>query len=97
MDHQTLTYLSAFIAGLALGLFYFAGLWVTLKRLPHKHSPARFILTSFLARAAVVTAGFYLIMDGQWQRLVICLLGFMITRSLMLRILGPEKIPGQAG
>ncbi len=79
----------AFAAGMVLGLFYFRGLWATVKRIHDAHRPAMLIIGSYLLRTAVVMAGFYLIMGGHWERLVSALIGFLIVRQIMVRRFGP--------
>jgi F1F0 ATPase subunit 2 len=39
-----------------------------------------------LVRTAMAVAGFHVVSGGQWQRLVACLIGFMLARLLVTRI-----------
>jgi F1F0 ATPase subunit 2 len=73
----------AFLVGTALGVFYFYGLWWTLRRL---NSPYAAILlpASFLLRGAVVIAGLYFVMDGLWQALLAALTGFIAARIVIV-------------
>jgi len=80
----------ALAAGIGLGVFYFGGLWLTVRRLPTAERPALLSLLSFFARLGVVLSGFYLVMDGHWQRLLVCLLGFLGARVILVRRCGPE-------
>lgn len=74
----------AWAAGSALGLFYFGGLWLTVRRLPaHRYSVPLF-LGSFAARTAVVLAGFYWVMGDRWERALACLAGFIMVRQLLV-------------
>lgn len=70
----------AFVFGLGLGTLYFGGLWLTVRRLPTARWPVFLTLGSLFARLATVMAGFYLVMAGQWERLVACVAGFTLTR-----------------
>ena len=72
----------AFAAGLLLGLFYFGTLWLTVRHLPKTRMPALWALGSFFARTGITLFGFYLATAGHWERLLVCLLGFMVMRSL---------------
>jgi F1F0 ATPase subunit 2 len=81
----------ALAAGLGLGVFYFGGLWLTVKRLPTARHAAQLLLASAFVRMAVTLAGFYLVAGGEWQRLLMCLLGFFSVRVLMVRRLRPER------
>jgi F1F0 ATPase subunit 2 len=74
---------------MGLGLFYFGGLWLTVRRLPGSRTPELLILGSFVGRLAVTLAGFYLVMGGRWERLLACLAGFLITRTFLLYRLKP--------
>jgi F1F0 ATPase subunit 2 len=76
----------AAVAGLALGLFYFGGLWLTVRRITCSTRPALLMLASFVVRLLVTLCGFYLVMDGRWERLLACLSGFLVTRFVLTRI-----------
>ena len=76
----------AAFAGLALGLFYFGGLWLTVRRIACGTRPALLMLGSFVVRLLVTLCGFYLVMDGRWERLLACLSGFLVTRFVLTRI-----------
>jgi F1F0 ATPase subunit 2 len=78
--------LPALAAGLALGAMYFAGLWWTVGRGIGSPFPARWFLLSLLARTGVAMIGFYLVGRGSWQRLLVCLLGFIIARYIVTRL-----------
>jgi F1F0 ATPase subunit 2 len=77
---------SAVLAGLALGLFYFGGLWLTVRRIACCTRPALLMLGSFIVRLLVTLCGFYLVMDGRWERLLACLCGFLVTRFVLTRL-----------
>ena len=76
---------AAFLAGMALGLFYFETLWLTVRRLSSHPRPHLLMFESLLARLAVVLTGFYLVMDGSWERLTASLVGFLVMRALVSR------------
>lgn len=81
----------ALVAGAALGLFYFGGLWLTLQRVGQSRHPAAFALASFFGRTVVVVAGIYLVASASWRRIAACLLGFVVVRGLMIRRVRPAK------
>jgi F1F0 ATPase subunit 2 len=81
----------AFAAGLVLGAFYFIALWRTVKKLPDTSSPLRLMLGSFFLRMGVVLPGFYFVMGGQWERLAMALIGFILMRMILTRRLGMDK------
>jgi F1F0 ATPase subunit 2 len=41
-------------------------------------------LVSLLMRTSIVLAGFYFIAHGHWERLLICLFGFVVARPIVL-------------
>lgn len=77
------------LAGLVLGLFYFGGLWLTVRKISGSGNPGILILGSFVVRLLVTLGGMYLVMAGDWQRLLACLSGFLLLRMLLVRALGP--------
>lgn len=72
------------VAGLGLGTFFFYGLWLTVRKTLTARSPALWVLGSFLVRVGVTVSGFYHVGNGNWQRLVGCLLGFVVARYLVI-------------
>ena len=81
----------ALIAGIGLGLFYFGDLWLTVQRLPATRAPALLMFGSFLARLGLTLFGFFIVMHGSWERLTICVLGLLLTRTLVVRRLSAER------
>ena len=76
----------ALMAGLLLGAIFFGGLWWTVRKGISSKSPAFWFLGSMLLRMGLVLAGFYFVGRGDWQRLVACLLGFIIARLIVTRL-----------
>lgn len=77
--------LLAALGGTVLGLFYFAGLWFTLRRLPGHPHPALWIAGSFILRLTVSLSGLYVILgsDRSLTRLGIALLAFLAVRVVL--------------
>ncbi len=73
-----------FIAGLLLGTLFFGGLWLTVKKAVTSKKPAMIVLGSFAFRIGITLAGFYFIGAGNWQRLLLLLLGFIAARFLVI-------------
>jgi F1F0 ATPase subunit 2 len=86
--------LLAFFAGMGAGLFYFAGLWWTVQRLPAARQPALVTFGSFLVRTGVSLVTFYFASGGHWQRILASLLGFIIVRVFLVRRIrsAPAKV-----
>ena len=85
----------ALTAGLLLGAVFFGGLWWTIRKgLSSKH-PAAWFLGSLLLRMSVTLAGFYWVGRGHWERLIMCLVGFILARltvTWLSRPLEPERM-----
>ena len=76
----------AFFGGLVLGTLFFGGLWLTMKKVLTSKMPGLLFSGSFLIRAGITMIGFYYISLGHWQRLVICVIGYIVARILVMRI-----------
>jgi F1F0 ATPase subunit 2 len=74
------------LAGGALGAVFFGGLWWTVQRGAASPTPTRWFLGSFVLRTATVLAGFYAVGAGQPARLLLCMLGFLLARAIVLRL-----------
>lgn len=72
------------IAGLLLGTVFFGGLWFTVKKLTASRMPAVLVLVSFLFRVGIVLIGFYFIGLGDWKKLIVCLVGFIVARFAVI-------------
>jgi F1F0 ATPase subunit 2 len=87
----------ALVVGALLGAFFFGGLWWTVQKGVVSESPALWFLGSLLLRTSLILAGFYLVSQGHWSRLVVCLLGFLIARVIVVNRLtrAPAEAPTQ--
>ncbi|WP_372661060.1 ATP synthase subunit I, partial [Hydrogenophaga sp.] len=56
------------------------------RRLLASPRPALWFLGSLLLRTGVALTGFYLVGGGHWQRLLACLVGFVLARLLVTRL-----------
>ena len=79
--------------GLVLGALFFGGLWWTVGRALSSPQPALWFLASKLLRTAVVLGGFYEVGGGRWERWLLCLAGFVLSRLL---ISGPTGSPARS-
>ena len=77
--------LLALVAGLLLGLVFFGGLWWTVRRGLTAGHPALLFVGSLVLRMAVAVGGFWWVSDGQWDRLLACLVGFLVARLVITR------------
>lgn len=76
-------------AGILLGVFFFGGLWWTVRRALAAKRPAFWFLGSLLLRTGIVLAGIYFVSGGRWDGLLACLVGFVIARFIVTRLAGP--------
>ena len=86
---ETLSLLPQLAAGALLGAIFFGGLWWTVRKGVLSARPVFWFLGSLLLRLCIALAGFYLVADGHWQRLLACLLGFVMARFMVTRLSGP--------
>lgn len=81
-----LTLLLAWMAGGVLGALFFGGLWWTVRRALSAKQPALWVIGSLLLRTSVALAGFYVVSGRHLDRLLLCLLGFVMARLLVTRL-----------
>jgi F1F0 ATPase subunit 2 len=87
---ETLKLVLACVAGGAIGTLFFGGLWWTVRTsLAAKH-PAAWFFGSFSLRMSTTMAGFYLVSGGHWQRVLLCLLGFVAAHPVVARLTRPS-------
>ena len=88
---EMLTWTLAAVAGLGMGLLFFAGLRWTVARGLTSRQPALWFVGSMLLRVGLVTFGMYIVGGGRWQALLACLFGFVVARELVKRRVGPRS------
>ena len=86
MINDSLTLGLAWLAGAALGAIFFGSLWWTVRKGLSSKQPGWWFFAGLLLRMATAMGGFYVVAAGQWQRLLACLLGFVIARVLVTRL-----------
>ncbi|MEO6453127.1 MAG: ATP synthase subunit I [Ginsengibacter sp.] len=82
--NEILNMVLPFIAGFLLGVLFFGGLWFTVKKLTASKMPALLVLGSFFFRVSIVLIGFYFIGLGDWKKLTVCLVGFIVARFAVI-------------
>ena len=92
-ESTTLRWGLAVVAGLLLGTMFFVGLWWTVRKAVFSPRPALWLLGSQLLRTSLALAGFYVVASGHWQRLLACLLGFVIARFIVIQFTGRPVVP----
>ena len=84
--NETLMLVLALVAGVLLGAMFFGGLWWTVCKGVSSQRPALWFLGSLLLRTSIILGGFYVVSGGHWDRLLACLLGFVIARFIVTRL-----------
>jgi len=78
------------LAGIALGVFFYGGLFLTARRLMDARHPALIALASFWIRSLAVLAAAVFFARRRWQSGVVLLAGFAVGR-LVTAVLTREK------
>ena len=81
--NEPLTLVLAFLAGAGLGAVFFGGLWWTVRKGVSSKQPALWFFGSLLLRTSIALGGFYWVSGHHWQRLLLCLLGFVTARRIV--------------
>ena len=87
---EALSLMLALLTGISLGAIFFGGLWWTVRRVFSSNQPALWFLGSRMVRTWLVMAGFYFVARGNWERLPVCLVGFIAARLMVTRFTRPE-------
>jgi F1F0 ATPase subunit 2 len=99
--NEMLILILALGAGVLIGAMFFGGLWWTVQKGVSSKQPALWFFLSLLLRMSITLVGFYFIGRGHWERLLVCMLGFIIARFIvnrMTRLWGecPQSSTGEA-
>lgn len=95
---ETLNLLLPLVTGVLLGAIFFGSLWWTIEKVVLSKRSEFWFFAILLLRMSVVLLGFYFIARGSWERLLMCLLGFFITRIIanrLARSTGKPAYPAQ--
>ena len=85
--NETLILAGDLLAGVLLGTFFFGGLWWTIRSSSPSQWSGLLFVGSLLIRMAVAVSGFYLVSHGDWRKLVACLVGFLLARIAVARLI----------
>jgi len=87
--NETLGLMLAGVAGVFFGVLFFGGLWWTVQKGSISKWPAFWFLGSLLLRMSIALVGFYFVGRGHWDRLLLCLLGFVMARLVVTWLTRP--------
>jgi F1F0 ATPase subunit 2 len=91
--NEPLIMATAAIAGILLGTVFFGGLWWTIRKGVASSRPALWFIGSLLIRMSITLAGFYVVAGSHWERLLMCLLGFVSARFIIVLLTRPAQRP----
>ena len=91
MAIDAVSWLYGFLWGLVLGLFYFGGLWMTLRALPQKERPKLWLAVSYMVRLAGAMAGFWIVVQKDLMAFFFTLAAFFLVRIVLIRRLAPKN------
>ena len=87
--NEILTMVLALVTGVLLGAMFFGGLWWTVRKGVLSRQPVLWFFGSLLLRTIIVLSGFYFVGRGHWERLLLCLLGFVVARFIVTWLTRP--------
>lgn len=88
MAHSGYFLVLAFFWGSLLGIFYFGGLWLTVRMLPGSLRPKLLWFSSFTIRQALTLYGLWIILKENMSAFFITLTAFFIIRFIMVKKIG---------
>ena len=91
--HETVTVVLAWATGLLLGAIFFGGLWWTIRKGLSSNRSALWFLGSLVLRTSIALVGFYCVVRGHWERLLVCLLGFVMARLILTWLIRAAEVP----
>ena len=91
--NETLSLVLALVTGVLLGAVFFGGLWWTVRQGISCKQPALLFFGSLFLRTCIALTGFYFIARGHWERLLLCLLGFIMARLIVTRLTRAAEKP----
>ena len=78
-------------AGLLLGLFFFGGLWLTIRHCIERPYAGLWFSLSFFLRIVISCGGIYVVAAPSPLRLLLCCAGFLGARLLLTKPRNREK------
>ncbi|GAB2694330.1 ATP synthase subunit I [Aliiglaciecola sp. 3_MG-2023] len=94
IEHYSMLF--ALVAGVILGSSFFYSLWFTVQKGLQSPHPERWFIGGFVLRMSITLVGFYFISNQQFWLLILCLLGFLIGRVIINRVLAVSGKPEPA-
>ncbi|MEO6902779.1 MAG: ATP synthase subunit I [Bacteroidia bacterium] len=89
--NEILFILIVFICGIFLGIIFFGGLWLTIKKSVSSKMPGLLFMLSFFIRTGITLLGFYYLGVNNWKNMIACLVGFILARVIIKQYTKQEK------
>ena len=89
--NDVLNLLPALFGGIILGILFFGGLWLTVRKGLTSKRPGIIFIVSLILRMGIVVMGFYYIGGDSWQKMVVCLVGFLMARIAIFHLTKKDK------
>jgi len=80
-----------FVAGIALGLFFYGGLWLTVRQLQSPGTRPGSPSEVSGCDPPPWSPGFLLVMNQRWEYALVCLAGFTAGRLALSKIMPPGR------
>ena len=85
--NEIIAHIPVLVAGIALGVFYWGGLWWTCQRIMDGRAHPALMGLSYFVRLGVAVGAMYLLGQGSMIRLVLIVVGMLGVRIAMSRSL----------
>jgi F1F0 ATPase subunit 2 len=89
--NEALTLVLSLVTGGVLGAIFYLGLWWTVRKGVLAKQPVLWFLGSLLVRMSILLTGFYFVAGHHWERLLLCLLGYVMASLVVVRLTGSSK------
>lgn len=90
--NEILNLVPSVLAGIVLGIIFFGGLWFTVNKGLNSKKPTLIFFGSLIIRMAIILTGFYIVGGDNWQKMLACLVGFLIARIVITNITKKYKV-----
>lgn len=84
--NEILSLLPAVFAGMLLGVIFFGGLWLTVNKGLGSKRATLIFFGSLILRMGIILLGFYFVGGDSWQKMLACLVGFLIARIVITSV-----------
>ena len=81
--NEVISLIPALLGGIVLGILFFGGLWYTVRIGLRSKRSGLIFMGSLIIRMAIVLLGFYFVGGNNWQKMLVCLGGFLIARIVI--------------